>query len=154
VAKCGDGGERAAIQGLKSGHAALAAAAVAGFIADAKDVSGNNVPVTGGKYNGNATTITKALSMAHSTAATGTPPVSTPGTPAGGQTPTPPAAPTPPAGSSSPPSQAGGTPTGPGSTNNGSSSNGSSSNGSSSTGGEASDHHHHHSSFEHVWHHM
>ena len=144
----------AAIQGLKSGNAALVAAAGSGFIADANDVSGNNVPVTGGKYNGNATTITKALSMAHSTAATGTPPVSTPGTPAGGQTPTPPAAPTPPAGSSSPPSQAGGTPTGPGSTNNGSSSNGSSSNGSSSTGGEASDHHHHHSSFEHVWHHM
>jgi len=38
---------KAAIQGLKSGNAALAAAR-AGFNADAKDVSGNNVPVTGG----------------------------------------------------------------------------------------------------------
>jgi hypothetical protein len=144
----------AAIQGLKSGNAALVAAAGSGFIADAKDVSGNNVPVTGGKYNGNATTITQALSMAHSTAATGTPPASTPGTPAGGQTPTPPASPPPPTtGGGSPPpppSQGSSNPTGPGSTNSGSSSNGS-----SSTGGEqtASDHHHHHS-FEHVWHHM
>jgi len=48
VAKCGDGWEQAAIQGFKSGNAALAAAAGAGFIADAKDVSGNSVPVTGG----------------------------------------------------------------------------------------------------------
>jgi hypothetical protein len=145
----------AAIQGLKSGNAALVAAAGSGFIADAKDVSGNNVPVTGGKFNGNATTITQALSMAHSTAATGTPPASTPGTPGGSQSPTPPTSPSPPptTGGSPPPppSQGSSNPTGPGSTNSGSSSNGS-----SSTGGEttASDHHHHHHSFEHVWRHM
>jgi hypothetical protein len=147
----------AAIQGLKSGNAALVAAAGSGFIADAKDVSGNNVPVTGGKYNGNATTITQALSMAHSTAATGSGPASTPGTPAGGQTTTPPTSTPPATGGGSPPppppSQGSGTPPAPGSTNSGSSSNGSGSNG--STGGEstASDHHHHHS-FEHVWHHV
>jgi hypothetical protein len=89
----------AAIQGLKSGNTALVAAAGSGFIADAKDVSGNNIPVTGGKYNGNATTITQALSMAHSTAAatSGGAPQTTNGNPAGGQTTTPPAS-TPPAG--------------------------------------------------------
>lgn len=48
---------KAAIQGLKSGNAVLVTAAGSGFIAEAKDVSSNNVAVTGGRYNGNATTI-------------------------------------------------------------------------------------------------
>jgi hypothetical protein len=154
----------AAIQGLKSGNAALVAAAGSGFIADAKDVSGNNVPVTGGQYNGNATTIAQALSMAHSTGtASGGGSASTGGSPAGSQTttsPTPPAPPTAPGGAAppSPPSSsssgsAGGTSPGSGSGSSGNS--GSSSSGSSSNGGEttASDHHHHHG-FEHVWHHV
>jgi len=150
----------AAIQGLKSGNAALVAAAGSGFIADAKDVSGNNVPVTGGKYNGNATTITQALSMAHSTAAatSGGAPQTTNGTPTGGTT-TPPAS-TPPgggtygsapgAGGSHPPS--GGSPNG---TSSGSGTNTSSGNSSASSGDNstAAVHHHHHG-FDHVWHHM
>jgi hypothetical protein len=123
----------------------------------AKDVSGNNVPVTGSKYNGNATTITQALSMAHSTAAgtNGSTPQTTNGTPAGGQTTTPPAS-TPPGGGTngSPPSSGNGTPPsgtsfGSGTGNNTSSGSSSASSGDNST---ASDHHHH--SFDRVWHHM
>jgi hypothetical protein len=155
----------AAIQGLKSGNAALVAAAGSGFIADAKDVSGNNIPVTGGVYNGNATTITQALSMAHSTGAAnsgGT--QTTSGAPTGSQSGTP-GSPSPSGGgvsSGGAPSSGSGSSSGSstsGSSTSGSSAgsgnNGSSGSNSSSTSGDqtASDHHHHHS-FDHVWHHM
>jgi trimeric autotransporter adhesin len=156
----------AAIQGLKSGNAVLVAAAGSGFIADAKDVSGNNVPVTGGAFNGNATTITQALSMAHSTGAgTSGSTQTTGGTPTGSPTGTPPASPPPTGGGVSggaPSPGSSGTPSGSppsGSSTSGSSAasgnTGSSGSTSSSSGGEttAADHHHHHS-FEHVWHHM
>ena len=59
------------LQGILNGDkgAALAAdmaeinAAGQGFVADAKDVSGNNVPVNGGTYVGTATTVSTATSI-------------------------------------------------------------------------------------------
>jgi trimeric autotransporter adhesin len=42
---------------------AMIAAAGQGFVADAKDVSGNNVPVNGGTYVGTATTVSTATSV-------------------------------------------------------------------------------------------
>lgn len=92
MAKCGDGWEQAAIQGFKSGNAALAAAAGAGFIADAKDVSGNNVPVTGGKFNGAANSMVmprrslRRYSWRIRPRRLAAAPAATPGTTGGGQT--------------------------------------------------------------------
>jgi hypothetical protein len=61
---------------LAADHAMVAAAGQ-GFAADAKDVSGNNLPVGGGTYVGSATTVTTATSVngvAHGTIpVTGTP---------------------------------------------------------------------------------
>jgi len=42
---------------------AMIAAAGQGFVADAMDVSGNNVPITGGNYVGTATTVSTATSV-------------------------------------------------------------------------------------------
>ncbi len=79
----------AGLKGIAAGDtgAALAAdqaqitAAGVGFVADANDVSGNNVPVGGGSYVGTATTVAGATSPAG--IATGTIPVSGPTTGAG-----------------------------------------------------------------------
>jgi len=54
----------AMIQGLKSGNVAQVQAAGLGFVADATDVSGNNVPVGGGTFNTAGTTLAQALSTA------------------------------------------------------------------------------------------
>jgi len=66
---------KAMIQGLLSGNAAQVRAAGAGFVADAADVSGNNVPVGGGTFNTAGTTIVQVLSAAGTT-----PVASNPGT--------------------------------------------------------------------------
>ena len=52
------------IKGLQSGDAALVQAAGAGMIADAGDVSGNNVPVNGGTFNTAGMTVAEVLSTA------------------------------------------------------------------------------------------
>ena len=54
----------AMIKGLQTHDAALVKAAADGFHANAMDVSGNNVPLNGGTYNPNGTTIADALSTA------------------------------------------------------------------------------------------
>jgi hypothetical protein len=54
----------AMIKGLETHNAALVKAAADGFHANAADVSGNNVPLNGGTYNTDATTIADALSTA------------------------------------------------------------------------------------------
>ena len=51
----------AMIQGLQTGNKALVAAAAAQMHDNAADVGGNNIPVNGGTYDGNATTIAQAL---------------------------------------------------------------------------------------------
>src|SRR5215469_18188196 len=51
------------IQGLQHHDAALVKAAD-GFHANAADVSGNNVPLNGGTYNADGTTVADALSTA------------------------------------------------------------------------------------------
>ena len=56
----------AMIKGLKTGDAALVAAAADEMHANAADVSGNNVPVTGGTYNSDGLTVADALSTAAS----------------------------------------------------------------------------------------
>jgi hypothetical protein len=64
----------AAVQGLQgilngdqgaalAADKAMVAAAGQGFVADAMDVSGNNIPVNGGNYVGTATTISTATSI-------------------------------------------------------------------------------------------
>ena len=52
------------INGLETHNAALVKAAADGFHANAADVSGNNVPLNGGTYNADGTTIADALSTA------------------------------------------------------------------------------------------
>ena len=52
----------AMIKGLQTHNATLVTAAAEGFHANAMDVSGNNVPVNGGTYNPDGTTILAALS--------------------------------------------------------------------------------------------
>jgi nucleoid-associated protein YgaU len=52
------------IKGLQTHNAALVTAAAEGFHANAADVSGNNVPLNGGTYNADGTTIAAALSTA------------------------------------------------------------------------------------------
>jgi trimeric autotransporter adhesin len=54
----------AMIKGLETHNAALVKAAADGFHANAADVSGNNVPLNGGTYNADGTTIADALSTA------------------------------------------------------------------------------------------
>jgi hypothetical protein len=54
----------AMINGLQTHNAALVKAAADGFHANAADVSGNNVPLNGGTFNGDGTTIADALSTA------------------------------------------------------------------------------------------
>ncbi len=54
----------AMIKGLQGHNAALVTAAADGFHANAADVSGNNVPLNGGTYNADGTTIADALSTA------------------------------------------------------------------------------------------
>src|SRR5215468_1806501 len=54
----------AMITGLQTHNAALVKAAADGFHANAMDVSGNNVPLNGGAYNPDGTTVADALSTA------------------------------------------------------------------------------------------
>jgi trimeric autotransporter adhesin len=54
----------AMIKGLQTHDAALVKAAADGFHANAADVSGNNVPLNGGTYNTDGTTVADALSTA------------------------------------------------------------------------------------------
>jgi hypothetical protein len=54
----------AIIKGLEAHDAALVKAAADGFHANAADVSGNNVPLNGGTFNADGTTIADALSTA------------------------------------------------------------------------------------------
>jgi trimeric autotransporter adhesin len=54
----------AMIKGLQTHNAALVKAAADGFHANAADVSGNNVPLNGGTYNPDGTTVADALSTA------------------------------------------------------------------------------------------
>src|SRR5262249_49164354 len=54
----------AMIKGLQNHDAALVKAAADGFHANAMDVSGNNVPLNGGTYNPDGTTVADALSTA------------------------------------------------------------------------------------------
>jgi hypothetical protein len=54
----------AMIKGLQTHDAALVKAAADGFHANAMDVSGNNVPLNGGTYNPDGTTVADALSTA------------------------------------------------------------------------------------------
>jgi trimeric autotransporter adhesin len=54
----------AMIQGLRHHDAAVVTAAAEGFHANAADVSGNNVPLNGGAYNTDGTTVADALSTA------------------------------------------------------------------------------------------
>jgi trimeric autotransporter adhesin len=54
----------AMINGLQTHNAALVKAAADGFHANAMDVSGNNVPLNGGAFNPDGTTIADALSTA------------------------------------------------------------------------------------------
>jgi hypothetical protein len=54
----------AMIKGLQTHNAALVTAAAEGFHANAADVSGNNVPLNGGTYNADGTTVADALSTA------------------------------------------------------------------------------------------
>jgi hypothetical protein len=54
----------AMIKGLQTHNAALVTAAAEGFHANAADVSGNNVPLNGGTFNADGTTIATALSTA------------------------------------------------------------------------------------------
>ena len=54
----------AMIKGLQTHNAALVTAAADGFHANAMDVSGNNVPLNGGTFNADGTTIADALSTA------------------------------------------------------------------------------------------
>ena len=86
------------IQGLQTGNAALVAAAADEMHANAADVSGNNVPVTGGTYNADGQTVADVLSTAVAPAvnvAANTQPAATPPPAAApvATTPAPPAAP-------------------------------------------------------------
>lgn len=85
------------IEGLQTGNAALVAAAADEMHANAADVSGNNVPVTGGTYNADGQTVADVLSTAVAPAvnvAANTQPAATPPTAAPVvTTPAPPAAP-------------------------------------------------------------
>jgi hypothetical protein len=54
----------AMVKGLQTGNAALVAAAAEEMHANAADVSGNNVPVTGGTYNADGLTVADVLSTA------------------------------------------------------------------------------------------
>jgi hypothetical protein len=54
----------AMIKGLQTGNAALVAAAAEEMHANSADVGGNNVPVTGGAYNADGTTVADVLSTA------------------------------------------------------------------------------------------
>ncbi len=54
----------ATIKGLQTHNAALVKAAADGFHANAMDVGGNNVPLNGGTYNPDGTTVADALSTA------------------------------------------------------------------------------------------
>lgn len=54
----------AMIKGLQTGNAALVAAAADEMHANAADVSGNNVPTTGGTYNADGLTVADVLSTA------------------------------------------------------------------------------------------
>jgi hypothetical protein len=55
----------AMVKGLQTGNAALVAAAADEMHANAADVSGNNVPVTGGTYNADGLTVADVLSTAN-----------------------------------------------------------------------------------------
>jgi hypothetical protein len=71
-AKSTTGAEVAAIiQGLQTGNAALVMAGAQQMHANATDVSGNNVALGGGAYNGNALTLAQALSTVTNPAAAG-----------------------------------------------------------------------------------
>ena len=59
----------AMIKGLQTGNAALVAAAADEMHANAADVSGNNLPITGGTYNVDGLTLADALSTAGAPAA-------------------------------------------------------------------------------------
>jgi hypothetical protein len=52
------------IKGLQNHNAALVTAAAEGFHANAMDVSGNNVPLSGGTFNPDGLTVADALSTA------------------------------------------------------------------------------------------
>jgi hypothetical protein len=64
---------QAIIQGLQTGNAALVMAGAEQMHANAADVGGNNNPLGGGTYNGDALTVAQALSTATNPAAAGTP---------------------------------------------------------------------------------
>ena len=59
--------------GLNSTNAAQLVAAGVGFVADADDVSGNNLPTGGGSYVGNSTTVPGATTTAAATVGTAVP---------------------------------------------------------------------------------
>jgi hypothetical protein len=61
----------AVIQGLQTGNAALVMAGAQQMHANATDVSGNNVALGGGAYNGDALTVAQALSTVTNPAAAG-----------------------------------------------------------------------------------
>ena len=54
----------AMIKGLQTGNAALVAAAADEMHANAADVGGNNIPITGGTYNPDGLTVADVLSTA------------------------------------------------------------------------------------------
>jgi hypothetical protein len=54
----------AILQGFATGNKALVAAAAMQMHANAADVGGNNVPITGGAYNGDGTTVAQVLATA------------------------------------------------------------------------------------------
>ncbi len=86
----------AMIKGLQTGDAALVAAAADEMHANAADVSGNNIPNTGGTYNPNGLTVADVLSTAGSTAVAAASPAAPAAPGPAAQTPAP--ASTPPAG--------------------------------------------------------
>jgi len=86
----------AMIKGLQTGNAALVAAAADQMHANAADVGGNNIPMTGGTYNPDALTVAEALSTAVAAAPATTAPA-TATAPAVAQAPTPAASTTAPA---------------------------------------------------------
>jgi hypothetical protein len=76
------GAETAAmVKGLQTGNAALVAAAAEEMHANAADVSGNNIPITGGTYNADGLTVADVLSTAGTPAAPAAVAANTPATP-------------------------------------------------------------------------
>ena len=72
------------IEGLKTGNAALVAAAADQMHANSADVGGNNIPVTGGTYNPDGLTVAEVLSTAGAPARGGGCNAGSPLTPSGG----------------------------------------------------------------------